>query len=281
MGDHYVPRFYLARFASDPGHLIWAYDRNDNRKYRTNIINVAQQSKFYSTELEQRLSKEVEAPVAPIVRKIANGETISAAEKRVLASYLLLQWKRTPKGKERFGSLIPAVAEETRKELIEKLEQLAVQSPSGRVKAEARKVEVDEVIESYKTNPPVDIWHQSLTVQTHSSATNVLNAMHWRFFVAPDGEQFIANDNPVFFFEHLGLSNREAELTIPLSTNIALWASWRENYPPGYLTASPATVRELNRRTAKNARRYVYAKQDAHWILPLILKKFHRLNRLA
>ena len=72
----------------------------------------------------------------------------------------------------------------------------------------------------------------------------------------------------------------EAELSFPISDKVALWASWNTRYPQRYLNATPETMKELNRRTAKIARRFIYAKFDAHWIMQLCVKKMHRLNRL-
>lgn len=43
---HYVPRFYLARFADAEGPL-WAFDKSTGHTFRTSPRNVAGEGKFY------------------------------------------------------------------------------------------------------------------------------------------------------------------------------------------------------------------------------------------
>lgn len=44
--QHYVPRFYLRRFA-DPKGQVTVFDRVSARGYRTSVANVAVESGFY------------------------------------------------------------------------------------------------------------------------------------------------------------------------------------------------------------------------------------------
>jgi hypothetical protein len=43
---HYVPRFYLSRFVDKDGFL-WAYDKVDDRFFRTSPNSVAREHDFY------------------------------------------------------------------------------------------------------------------------------------------------------------------------------------------------------------------------------------------
>ena len=107
----------------------------------------------------------------------------------------------------------------------------------------------------------------------------ILPAMTWVFF-APDKKQhFITSDNPIFFFKGMGIGKPESEITFPLSSTITLWATWR-NLKEGYIPAKDACIREINRRTASIATRYVYYSEEAQWVVNLINKKIFRLNRL-
>ena len=106
-----------------------------------------------------------------------------------------------------------------------------------------------------------------------------LLSMHWRFFFAHKG-QFLTSDNPVYFHEGIGLVNQDSELSIPFSSAVTLWASRHPGKVGSYHEASPAVVKELNRRTAKNAERYVYSVQNEPWVLPFVLKNNYTVNRL-
>ena len=103
--------------------------------------------------------------------------------------------------------------------------------------------------------------------------------MNW-LFLRSQADQFLTGDNPVFFFEHEGIGKPTSELTFPLSSNLALWATRLPRPSMQYLAASPAGVREINRRTAHNSVRFVYSKANEPWVLPFVLKKQWRLTRL-
>ena len=51
--QHYVPRFYLARFVDQEG-FIWVFDKTQGRTFRVKPENIAGQNRFYDLpELEQ------------------------------------------------------------------------------------------------------------------------------------------------------------------------------------------------------------------------------------
>ena len=96
-----------------------------------------------------------------------------------------------------------------------------------------------------------------------------------------EGDQFfITSDNPLFFFEAIGIGNEKSELTFPLAKNIVLWAKWRTDIPPGFHRARTQFVKEVNRRTISNASNYIFSPYAADWIPTLLAKDTIRLNRV-
>ena len=64
MGYHYIPRYYLKGFTEvDDSEFIWAYEKGTQNFFRTNIRNVAQETRFYSDETESYLTDAIEKVV--------------------------------------------------------------------------------------------------------------------------------------------------------------------------------------------------------------------------
>lgn len=102
MGKHYIPRFYLKGFTESlVSPYIWVYEKGKEKSYRTNIKNVAQEKKMYSEETESYLAQSVEQPAVEVVRKVRSWRTISPRDKEILADFMVVLLKRTPKGRER------------------------------------------------------------------------------------------------------------------------------------------------------------------------------------
>lgn len=76
------------------------------------------------------------------------------------------------------------------------------------------------------------------------------------------------------------IDKNESEVTFPISSNIALSASWRQDLKEGYFTTISQVVKELNRRTCSFATRYVFHSLEEEWVLPLLTKDKLQLNRL-
>src|SRR4051794_3307532 len=109
--NHYVPRMYLERFAQQG--RVWVRWR-DGKSYASNCINVAAESGFYDVKVgddEDPPSKAVENALTD-VETVVHGvfEAIDQTgeppepdteQRAALATYLALQWTRTPEQRER------------------------------------------------------------------------------------------------------------------------------------------------------------------------------------
>lgn len=56
MGDHYVPQYYLKGFSELLGKSIWVYDKQEKRKYSSQVKSVANETRFYTPAIEQYLA---------------------------------------------------------------------------------------------------------------------------------------------------------------------------------------------------------------------------------
>jgi uncharacterized protein DUF4238 len=79
--------------------------------------------------------------------------------------------------------------------------------------------------------------------------------MTWQFLTCGSGQVFLTCDNPVFYFEEIGIGKPYSEVTVPLSSQIALWANWRQDLKEGFVPTTSQAVKEINRRTVTRAAR--------------------------
>ncbi len=277
MGHHYVPRFYLRGFAN--GEALWAFDKTLGSRFPTQVKSIANETAMYSDELEAHLATQVEDPAKPAITKLRAQQQLTPGERLALAKYIVVLWKRVPKARERAAVRLPGVADEVQTDLHAQLDKLASENPDLLAKIDKWRADVDSVIAKQRQSPSPEIWYHSIRAQSGPQVVDALLSMNW-LFLRSQTDQFLTGDNPVFFFEHEGISKPSSELTFPLSSNLALWATRLPRPTMQYLPASPAGVREINRRTAHNSARFVFAKANEPWILPFVLKKQWRLTRL-
>jgi hypothetical protein len=281
MGQHYIPQYYLSGF-SDPlkPSNIWVYEKGCNQINMIPIKVVASENKRWPPETESYLANNVENPATPVIKKIRNRELITINEKHTLACYMIIMAKRVPRGLERMKSLAPKVIEDMFNKLQGDILQLIKEYPSKRDALEAKLNELPSLKLQYETEFPVDIWYQNLKPDMSPQLLTILPQMTWIFLTSDRGQPFLTNDNPFFFDEGLGIGKPESEITFPISSDLTLWANWNKNLKEGYGHAQESIIREINRRTASNATRYVYYSQNAEWVTSLINKRKWRLNRI-
>ena len=89
---------------------------------------------------------------------------------------------------------------------------------------------------------------------------DMIYAMHWRIVHLSYDEMFVTGDNPVFFTEHHGLMHPDGEISFPLSSKVALHASWQGSWEGlSFIEGSQHIATEMNRRTVSGAERFVFA----------------------
>ena len=83
--------------------------------------------------------------------------------------------------------------------------------------------------------------------------------MTWRILVSNNENAFLTSDNPFHFFESMGLANPDVEVSVPLSSTVSLHASYQgQPETTLFIHAEPRLVKEINRRTASGADRFLF-----------------------
>ncbi len=114
-GIIYVPQKYLKGFA-EAGNpdAIWMYDKKLRQFTNPGIKSIAQESGFYTNDVEQQLNELVEKPANKVLDKLRNQERITETVTVFILAFISLPcFKRVPKRRAEAYALIPNVFEKT------------------------------------------------------------------------------------------------------------------------------------------------------------------------
>lgn len=279
MGDHYVPQYYLKGFAA-PGDLVWVYDMQTGSKYQPTVRRTANENGFYSPDLEKYLANEIEDPANAVIGKIRERETITDAEKGTLAKYIAVMAKRGPRAKELFKEFAPSLAEKAWRKKEEILATVGLPDPSNRDLTEWAEGELRSILDRCAEDPPMEAWLDGIPAEQSPQIVDAIRGMTWRFLTFDERPAFLTCDSPVFYTAGFWIENPTSELTFPLSSHAALWATWLR-IPEGYFPTTEEACEEINCRTANSATRYVYYREDESWVVPFLAKGKWSLTRLG
>ena len=237
MGNHYIPRYYLKGFTeTQDSDLIWVFDKDLNKSYQANITNVAQENHFYSPSTESYLSDIIEDPANKVIEKIRSESQYSTEDKWDLAKYMSVLLKRVPNSRE----------------LSKKWHEEITQSHDIIIDALEKKAEHQF------------IWEKVLPPEMTPDIALVLFMMKWDILVYDNSSIFFTSDNPIYYPANLGLGDPSAEVTFPISTNIALFASWDEKLHDEYRTIDESIALDVNKRTEFSSTRFLYFSRNTY-----------------
>ena len=281
MGQHYIPQYYLKGFSDSPiSSNIWVYEKGSKQIFKKPIKKVANENKRWPESVEAYLANKIETPAKPVLDKIRNRQPIMQGDKEVLSAYMVVMLKRVPRGKERTKANAPKALNKAFAIVENNILKRFGENPSLAGVRQHYLQELQSLKFEYENEFPLELWYNNLNPENTPRLRATLPAMTWVFLTSERKQPFLTNDNPVFFFEGLGIGRPESEVTFPISSTIALWATWRKNLVEGYIAAKDADIIQINRRTASTATKYVYYSIQAPWVVALINKKNMKLHRL-
>jgi hypothetical protein len=269
--NHYTPQQYLLGFA-DPEGRVWLHDNESNSGSRHPGVRViGNELGLYSDEVETNLAKQTEQPGHAVFDKVIDGLPLTATDRSALAKYIIVLWKRVPVAKERSLSRMPVIIDKVRNDLMAEIDAMVIDDPTFHEKAESKRLEVTAYIDTLKADPPSSLWYDGFSLDEITMSEEALLSMNW-VFLRGGNNQFLTSDNPVFFFPDEGLGRPQSELTFPISSSIALWATRLPRKQGLYMDASLSVVRQINARTAENSKRFMFSKTNDAWIKPFTIK---------
>ena len=279
--NHYVPRFYLKGFTEEPtSEMMSVYQRGKNKLFRTQVKNIANEVGLYTDDLETVLANDIEQSANPILQKLRNFQTIYDDEKLEFSRYMFSMWLRVPKHLDWTFEITPEVVRKTISDAERQLREFAEKHPDKKEMVDQRIMQLHDTHINPTEESVKEMWMKNIPVGIDRPPIQKLAEMEWRFLYFEGDQFFITSDNPLFFFEAIGIGNEKSEVTFPLAKNLVLWTKWRMDIPPGFHRARTQFVKEVNRRTISNASKYIFSPYVADWIPTLLAKDNIRLNRV-
>lgn len=278
MRNHHTPAYYLRGFtiAGRDDDSLWVHDRLSARSFEQSPRTTGRQNDLYSDQLEHHFTYSVEVPANPVIDKVRALHPLTASDREALANYIVALHRRGVVGRMRVRSELPTTAAAVREAIHRRIDQLVVEDSSLLELGESRKTEIEAPLKSYTHERTDEIWHESLMLDTSRHVLDALLSMDWHY-VRCRSAPLLTSDNPVFMFDE-GLNGPKSEMTIPISRSVALWLT-KTAAGSQVVTATRNQEKELNRRTARNAARFLYSATSESWILPLHCKAEFSLHR--
>ncbi len=279
---HYVQQAFLRHF-QDPAKpdFIWTYIRDEEEGRLLPIEKIAQSPGYYDTDVERNLSQLVEGPTTPLLNALRRGETLDNTARTAVAIYAATCIKRVPRARERGRELIPDTLEAVVEGLRTELPELSGGDPA---RMERLRNDLEIAYEKYREAPPATVLDQLRDPRPTWAMVDAIRSMAWRLLITAPPEMFLTSDNPLFYFEGLGLGNDTSEFAFPLSPTHCLHGCKQPLRLGGVLETRHAErplVHEINRRMANNATKLLFASAKAKFPITLLRKgRSHYLSRI-
>lgn len=285
---HYIPRYYLKGFTeSQSGSIIWVYEKGKQRRFRASINNVAHENYFYAIKrregqrdtdaVETYLAEQVEEPANPVIQKIRNYVLPTQDERVQLSLYMDVMLKRVPQHRERIIKASPAVAASVNDRWDRAFDDAIRQQPERFATIEKNRELVRQIVARFAESPPSETKVPRMSFRI----ARAFYEMTWQFLTYRKQPVFVTNDNPLFFFEGIGIGKQESEITFPISSEIVLWGTHRQDLKEGFFDVGKRIVDEVNDRAGSVATRFLYYCQDADWVVELANRQRYTLNRIV
>jgi Protein of unknown function (DUF4238) len=278
--QHYVPQFYLERFAGQDGYL-WVYERKlPSRKARAQ--RVAHQRDYYSIDAGGERNDEIDAylqktesAAAAILRALVDRQRLTDAEWVELRKFVGLLFARVPTSRKHVDRVY---GEAAMSRFLSKMEDdkgfaKLFEQTKHRFAPDCRPATAEELRKMLKGGYHFeqDSQHHNLIamVDVADSAIDPLSRLNWEVTLTDD-EPFITSDNPVVtatpdghgwarygdWFDKPGV-----KVLFPLSPSMCLVLAERASMD--YLRVRGKHVRCINSAVMCLADRFMYANQSS------------------
>jgi hypothetical protein len=273
---HFLPQFYLRRFA-DPREKLWLYRKSaESKGIPTHVLKAGMENHFHTLDwsrwgarsddpesIERALSK-MESAQARMLRQILDLDEPLSAHLESVAQFASTMWHRVPSFK---------------RDVEENLSRLLAHSGRMLLKAGAfppPPEELQSLIQERDGDifePEIANWKllEFMFLQLRDTPIpGILSRMNYRLVrPGPQGGSFVTGDTPVVLYdEHwdndspqgVGFATPTVEISLPLSAFALIVFRHDDRLPPPLLSA--VQVRHYNQRTIVAAWQSIYAPEQ-------------------
>jgi hypothetical protein len=232
---------------------------------------------------------EMESRAASAIQTLKEHEAITGQVKLDLAAFVALMYTRVPAFRENMQKiwgrwadlvLVGFASDEDRCRVL--LDEIQAGKPAGVpvTPKDLKDAILQGRVQTLLSHPST----LSFVIDFAGRMAQGLVQMEWVLVAASPGTEYVTSDNPVCREApardersawNPGLGLASVEVTFPITREFALLASWQP-FTRRHLVASPAAVREVNRRTVMSAQRFVYSPGKSVGLLRLVKKHSKR-----
>lgn len=291
---HYIPAFYLKGFTAPSSSLLWMYQKKFNDIKTISPSNAAVISFYYSFKNDkgdidhdtiENLMAAIEGDAAPIFRKIVNKQLVNESERRTFALFLSFIRLRVPNFRNNIEKSGAEVIKIMMKDIASNEDRFHLmfndylQSTGKKINIsidELRNFALDESRYKISTKP---IFSLALGLDIAMKLSDIIYNMKWDFLLGTNDHDFLTSDNPLVIHnpaDHtgkpVGFLMKDIELSFPITSNIALLAYWSDDNFIRYRHPKNQLIKDINRRTVINSRRFIFASRKSEVIKNLVIK---------
>src|SRR5438132_6157804 len=280
--QHYVPRFYLANFATQRKRslLIRVFDKTESRSFETNIENIAAESHFYDTssigfrskQLVEKLLSRMESRFAISYGKIIREEDLtklSLEERASVAYFIVMQELRTREYRE------------TMSDIMRQLRQ--------RLSGEKLSEELDRQLREEATEESIKVAQAAMLFKDGPEFAGIIGAMNWILLRNKTDKPYWTSDHPVNrhndidqpLLGNLGLLNPGIQVFFPLSSMLALFIFDPTMYSTSidkYEITDPQNVIFQNSLQVQWSTRHVFSVNDDFSLATEVIRKMPQVR---
>lgn len=268
---HYVPRFYLERFA-DQKKLVRAYDRTTGKAFSTSAKNLAAEGGFndlsdalsFPPRLVEDILASSEGMAAISMNEVVRTGAVSAGDREVIAMYMSLQLGRTRKARDGYDSAATWTAtQHAQIDVAKALEGSDDSLPASRS-------EVQQLLHQLM-NGELIVGPRKDHLVGYAFQTGVwaypLLIEGWNWLVVSLSKPgFVTTDHPIAMlgeptpnYPLVGVGVESAlEIWLPLDPRHALVLSRDSSLTSPLFDLAPSHVRAINARLAAESARWVF-----------------------
>lgn len=271
---HFLPQFYLEGFKITPQKSKYAQicvipKKKTPKSFTPSIKDTGCQSDYHTVDIDasskdrkslEAAFAELEGWLASEIKGVIEKNSISSKGKQALTFFISTMRLRVPSYKRYIEKLLQENVEHlTRVEL----RKGRLPKPP-KVLQDFIKEHGDDIFKANISNWMILLQMVRTAIDPH--LLSIIEKMNFSLFKAPSKEQFITCDSPVALYipnyearspYGVGFSDREIEVSIPLTKKILLFASWHQK--EDYQIVSPEDVIEFNRRTIIMSDKFIYS----------------------
>lgn len=281
--SHYLPKFYLEYFLPrrEP-RIFWVYDKEGGTPREQTPINTGIERHLYGNDyIERKVFGPIESITKPIMdRWLKAHSRIRESEIPQMANFLAFIHTRVPRNIEVVREVGAAMAISLMKKLAKNPQEIEkylshLEKEKGKDKIQSIE-ELQNILNNCEENFIVSMSKKpamAMSLLLTDEVNRQLLDMNWCICRAPHDSFFITCDSPLVCFVPdkngmatlgggFGLPN--AEVTFPLSPDKCLYLD--RKHTQSYRAVSKKMVREINRRTAWIAERFIISKIKTNYV---------------